>query len=54
VNDCANRIPCSEEKHQMNRRTEFKVLGKIGEYDPEEVSLPQNNPRVDACQGCPF
>jgi len=54
VNDCANRIPCSEQEHQLNRRTEFRVLGRVGEVDAAEVSQPQNNPRVDACQGCPF
>ena len=54
VNDCANQIPCSEQEHQLNRRTEFRVLGRIGEVDPTEISQPQNNPRVDACQGCPF
>lgn len=26
LNDCGNGIPCSEEKHQENRRTEIKVL----------------------------
>jgi len=25
VNECTNGVPCSEEKHQDNRRTEFKV-----------------------------
>jgi outer membrane protein OmpA-like peptidoglycan-associated protein len=25
VNDCKNDVFCSEEKHQKNRRTEFKV-----------------------------
>ncbi len=25
VNDCANGVECSEEQHQQNRRTEFKV-----------------------------
>src|SRR5690606_35273780 len=28
VNDCKNNVPCSEKEHQMNRRTEFKVIGK--------------------------
>ncbi len=30
VNKCANKVPCSEEEHQANRRTEFKVtrMGK--------------------------
>lgn len=26
VNHCTNNVPCSEEEHQLNRRTEFKVL----------------------------
>ncbi len=26
VNKCTNRVPCSEEEHQMNRRTEFVVI----------------------------
>ena len=26
VNKCANGVNCSDEDHQMNRRTEFKVL----------------------------
>lgn len=26
VNKCINRVPCSEEEHQMNRRTEFVVI----------------------------
>jgi len=31
VNDCADGVECTEEEHQMNRRTEFKVTS-IGEY----------------------
>ncbi|WP_300600141.1 OmpA family protein [Niabella sp.] len=26
LNDCGNDVPCSEEQHQLNRRTEIKVL----------------------------
>jgi outer membrane protein OmpA-like peptidoglycan-associated protein len=26
VNECANGVPCSEQKHQENRRTEFTIL----------------------------
>lgn len=26
VNKCVNRVPCSEEEHQLNRRTEFVVV----------------------------
>lgn len=29
VNKCSNGIRCSEEEHQMNRRTEFKVTGFV-------------------------
>ena len=27
VNQCADGITCTEEEHQLNRRTEFKVIG---------------------------
>ncbi|MDD3859953.1 MAG: OmpA family protein, partial [Bacteroidales bacterium] len=27
VNKCSNGVKCSEEEHQLNRRTEFKVTG---------------------------
>ncbi len=30
VNGCTNNVPCTEEQHQENRRTEFKVIA-IGE-----------------------
>ena len=26
LNDCADGVPCSEAEHQLNRRTEFKIL----------------------------
>ncbi|MCB0587389.1 MAG: OmpA family protein [Phaeodactylibacter sp.] len=29
ANGCADGVPCTEEEHQENRRTEFKVLGKV-------------------------
>lgn len=29
VNNCGDDIPCSEEEHQLNRRTEFKVVGTL-------------------------
>lgn len=29
VNNCDDGIPCSEQEHQLNRRTEFRVLGKL-------------------------
>lgn len=30
LNDCKNGVECSDEEHQLNRRTEFKVTGYIG------------------------
>jgi len=27
TNKCADGVPCSEEEHQANRRTEFKIIG---------------------------
>jgi len=29
LNECDDGVPCTEEQHQLNRRTEFKVLGKV-------------------------
>ncbi len=29
LNNCKNEVPCSDEEHQLNRRTEFKVTGFI-------------------------
>jgi outer membrane protein OmpA-like peptidoglycan-associated protein len=29
VNHCKNNVPCSEEEHQKNRRTEFKAVKEI-------------------------
>ena len=30
VNDCANGVECSEEAHQLNRRTEFRINNESG------------------------
>jgi outer membrane protein OmpA-like peptidoglycan-associated protein len=27
INKCADGVPCTEEEHQANRRTEFKIKG---------------------------
>ncbi len=39
TNNCKDGVTCSEEEHQLNRRTEFKVLGfstptNRGQFDP--------------------
>ena len=35
VNECANDVPCTEIKHQENRRTTFKILGLDFELDSD-------------------
>ncbi len=52
VNNCVDYTPCSEEEHQLNRRTEFRVIGYLG--DRELISQPKANPKVDPCHNCPF
>ena len=56
TNKCINLIPCTEKEHQMNRRTEFRVLGCKGcvNDDKKVISAPNENVKVDKCHGCPF
>ncbi len=56
VNDCTNNVPCSEKQHQMNRRTEFKVIGCKDCIDPAKTAISKENPnvKVNECKGCPF
>jgi outer membrane protein OmpA-like peptidoglycan-associated protein len=41
VNECEDRVKCSEEAHQMNRRTELKITGYKEEDPLWEYSLKQ-------------
>lgn len=50
VNKCADGVPCEENEHQMNRRTEFRIIGTGGVTN----SLPPGKPKTAACEGCPF
>lgn len=54
VNNCANRIPCSEREHQMNRRTEFRVIGCVSCSTGEALSKENLDAKVDECASCPF
>ncbi len=63
TNDCMDEIPCSEEQHQRNRRTEFRVIGKVDgtRYDCEtlnadinQISIEPIELKVDKCKSCPF
>jgi outer membrane protein OmpA-like peptidoglycan-associated protein len=39
VNRCKNGVPCTEEEHQMNRRTEFKVISWYEDVKEETINL---------------
>ena len=55
VNNCSNNIPCSEQEHQMNRRTEFKVIGcRSCDFLNQTISAPNEGVRVSECLNCPF
>lgn len=56
VNDCADYVPCNERDHQLNRRTEFRVIGCRSCVDPAKaiLSKPNEQVRVDECKHCPF
>ncbi|MBK7030053.1 MAG: OmpA family protein [Bacteroidales bacterium] len=51
TNECADGVKCSDEQHQANRRTEFKVIGYtapttiMDQFDPEKFS---NGEELDA------
>jgi outer membrane protein OmpA-like peptidoglycan-associated protein len=50
VNGCIDDIQCTEKEHQLNRRTEFRIVG--GKVDTR--SLARFNIAVDPCRKCPF
>ncbi len=56
VNECVDNVPCTEREHQMNRRTEFKVVGCTDCVDKmaKIVSKENKDVRVDECKHCPF
>ena len=50
LNGCTDNVKCSEEEHQRNRRTEFRLV-KDGE---ERKSKERSDYIVDPCKKCPF
>jgi outer membrane protein OmpA-like peptidoglycan-associated protein len=63
TNECVDEIPCDEEKHQRNRRTEFRIVGlidgtryncnnnaRVDEYSVQPIVLK----KIDRCENCPF
>jgi outer membrane protein OmpA-like peptidoglycan-associated protein len=53
TNTCKNHVRCNEKDHQMNRRTEFRILGCKGGSNIS-ISQPKANIKIDKCAGCPF
>lgn len=49
ANRCDDDVPCTEEEHQLNRRTEFRITGTGA-----TVSQPGKNVKTAPCEGCPF
>lgn len=37
VNECADGVDCTEEQHQMNRRTEFKIIEIVNDSDNVDI-----------------
>lgn len=52
TNECADNVQCSEDKHQRNRRTEFRVIDNVKGID--EKSLERFDMIIDPCLDCPF
>ncbi len=49
VNECKDGVQCSEEKHQQNRRTEFKIKSwEINTYKNTDLSQYQNGQLIDS------
>lgn len=52
LNECADGVPCNNIKHQVNRRTEFRVIGEIPgaivKYDSREVQAAMQNAGTNA------
>ena len=49
VNQCINGVPCTEQEYQLNRRTEFRIIGS-----GVTLSQPKTKGKTEPCPGCPF
>lgn len=52
LNGCMDNVPCTEDEHQRNRRTEFRVIDNVEGID--EKSLERFDMLIDPCIKCPF
>ncbi len=56
TNECVNQVPCSEDQHQRNRRTEFRIVGTTDgiNFDTKATSTAPRYIKTDPCINCPF
>ena len=50
MNECKDEVPCSEEKHAQNRRTELKIIGEIQDktkFDSKNLSDDKKAPTIN-------
>ncbi len=52
LNDCYDGIPCSEEEHQENRRTEFTVINWDGSGRELKSEKDMRGIKIDRCLKC--
>ncbi len=52
LNGCTDNVQCTEEEHQRNRRTEFRVIDNVEGIDTK--SIERFDMIVDPCLKCPF
>lgn len=55
LNDCTDGVPCTDIEHQVNRRTEFRIIGEIPNtivtYDRSEIEAIQEKKRQGTLKG---
>lgn len=55
LNDCEDGVPCTDIEHQINRRTEFKIIGEIENaivtYDRSEIEELQKRKKKGTLKG---
>lgn len=48
VNRCTDGVECTDYEHQLNRRTELKVVGISDEVDPRSLKRMKNDEKMEA------
>ncbi len=52
TNGCSDNVQCTEDEHQRNRRTEFRVIDNVTGID--QRSIERFDMLIDPCLKCPF